>query len=114
MFRLTALELLQDPFLQDDVHGFDMRPIDYYNGYDETGVFLRQPLIDPPLYHEQFEPQICEINLFANDDEEDSDHVDISIKGKRNGNDGIFLRLRISDADGNLIRKIKKFQSFLE
>ena len=94
--RLTALELLQDPFLQDDVNGFDMRPTDYYNGYDETGVFLRQPLIDP----DQLEPQICEINLFAQDDEEDSDHVDISIKGKRNGNDGIFLRFRISDAEG--------------
>lgn len=100
--RLTALELLQDPFLQDDVDGFDMRPIDYYNGYDETGVFLRQPLIHDPLYQsDQFEPQICEINLFANEDEEDHDHVDISIKGKRNGNDGIFLRLRISDAEGN-------------
>ncbi|KAF8114665.1 hypothetical protein N665_0034s0006 [Sinapis alba] len=98
--RLTALELLQDPFLQDDV----MRPIDYYNGYDETGVFLRQPLIDPTtLYHDdQLEPQICEINLFAQDDEEDSDHVDISIKGKRNGNDGIFLRFRISDAEGRI------------
>lgn len=93
--RLTALELLQDPFLQDDVDEFDMRPIDYYNGYDE---FLRQPLIDPPLYHD--ESQICEIDLFAQDDEEDSDHVDISIKGKRNGSDGIFLRLRISDAEG--------------
>ncbi|CAH2053025.1 unnamed protein product [Thlaspi arvense] len=105
--RLTALELLQDPFLQDDVDGFDMRPIDYYNGYDETGVFLRQPLIDPPppLYHDdddQFESQICEIDLFAQDDEEDCDHVDISIKGKRNGNDGIFLRLRISDAEGRI------------
>ncbi|WZY94550.1 hypothetical protein YC2023_066879 [Brassica napus] len=96
--RLTALELLQDPFLQDDVNGFDMRPTDYYNGYDETGVFLRQPLIDP----DQLEPQICEINLFAQDDEEDSDHVDISIKGKRNGNDGIFLRFRISDAEGRI------------
>ncbi|KAG7626197.1 Protein kinase-like domain superfamily [Arabidopsis thaliana x Arabidopsis arenosa] len=97
--RLTALELLQDPFLQDDnMDGFVMRPIDYYNGYDETGVFLRHPLIDDPLYHDQFESsQICEIDLFANDDE---DHVDISIKGKRNGDDGIFLRLRISDAEG--------------
>ncbi|CAN7011734.1 unnamed protein product [Brassica rapa subsp. trilocularis] len=95
--RLTALELLQDPFLQDDVDEFDMRPIDYYNGYDE---FLRQPLIDPPLYHD--ESQICEIDLFAQDDEEDSDHVDISIKGKRNGSDGIFLRLRISDAEGRV------------
>ncbi|XP_020886694.1 serine/threonine-protein kinase WNK2 isoform X2 [Arabidopsis lyrata subsp. lyrata] len=99
--RLTALELLEDHFLQEDnVDGFDMRPIDYYNGYDETGVFLRQPLIDDPLYHDQFESsQICEIDLFANDDE---DHVDISIKGKRNGNDGIFLRLRISDAEGRI------------
>lgn len=99
--RLTALELLQDPFLRDDnVDEFDMRPIDYYNGYDETGVFLRQPLIDDPLYHDQYESsQICEIDLFANDDE---DHVDISIKGKKNGNDGIFLRLRISDAEGKV------------
>lgn len=97
--RLTALELLQDTFLQEDVDGFDMRPIDYYNGYDETGVFLRQPLIDP--HDEQFESQICEIDLFAqDDDEEDLDHVDISIKGKRNGHDGVFLRLRISDAEG--------------
>ncbi|XP_010488267.1 PREDICTED: serine/threonine-protein kinase WNK2 [Camelina sativa] len=95
--RLTALELLQDPFLQDydNVDGFDMRPIDYYNGYDETGLFLRQPLID------QYESssQICEIDLFANDDE---DHVDISIKGKRNDSDGIFLRIRISDAEGRI------------
>ncbi|KAH0891794.1 hypothetical protein HID58_054223 [Brassica napus] len=96
--RLTALELLQDPFLQDDVDEFYMRPTDYYNGYDE---FLRQPLIDhPPLYHD--ESQICEIDLFAQDDEEESDHVDISIKGKRNGSDGIFLRLRISDAEGRV------------
>uniref|UniRef100_A0A1J3FKS6 non-specific serine/threonine protein kinase n=1 Tax=Noccaea caerulescens TaxID=107243 RepID=A0A1J3FKS6_NOCCA len=104
--RLTALELLQDTFLQEDVEGFDMRPIDYYNGYDETGGFLRQPLIDPQptLYHdEQFESQICEIDLFAqDDDEEDLDHADISIKGKRNGHDGIFLRLRISDAEGRI------------
>ncbi|CAL9221879.1 unnamed protein product [Arabidopsis halleri] len=99
--RLTAFELLQDPFLQEDnVDGFDMRPTDYYNGYDETGVFLGQPLIDDPLYHDQFESsQICEIDLFANDDE---DHVDISIKGKRNGDDGIFLRLKISDAEGRI------------
>ncbi|ESQ47620.1 hypothetical protein EUTSA_v10020315mg [Eutrema salsugineum] len=98
--RLTALELLQDPFLEVDVDGFDMRPTDYYNGYDETGVFLRQPLIDP---HDQFEPQICEIDLFAKDaGDEELDHVDISIKGKRSGNDGIFLRLRISDAEGRI------------
>ncbi|KAL0742896.1 hypothetical protein Bca4012_084409 [Brassica carinata] len=97
--RLTAFELLQEPFLQDDV----MRPIDYYNGYDESGVFLRQSVIDPPLYRDdQLETQICEINLFAQEDEEDSDHVDISIKGKRNGHDGIFLRLRISDAEGRV------------
>ncbi|KAJ4897606.1 Serine/threonine-protein kinase WNK2 [Raphanus sativus] len=97
--RHTALELLQDTFLRDDVDEFDMRPTDYYNGYDETGVFLRQPLIDPPLYQDD---QICEIDLFAQDDEEDPDHVDISIKGKRNGSDGIFLRLRISDAEGRI------------
>ncbi|KFK39534.1 hypothetical protein AALP_AA3G256700 [Arabis alpina] len=101
--RLTALELLQDPFLLDDVDGYDMRPLNYYNGYDESGVFLRQPLMHDPLYqNDQFVSAVCEINLFANDDEEDHDHVDISIKGKRNGNDGLFLRLRISDAEGRI------------
>ncbi|KAK6130290.1 hypothetical protein DH2020_035962 [Rehmannia glutinosa] len=43
--RLSAWELLNDPFLQIDDYGYDLRPLNYQREYDEIGPFLRQPLL---------------------------------------------------------------------
>ncbi|XP_010532539.1 PREDICTED: serine/threonine-protein kinase WNK2 isoform X2 [Tarenaya hassleriana] len=111
--RLTALELLQDPFLQIDEDGFDMRPVDYYNGCDETEVLPRNLLNgngyegylcydhgDGSHYQDHFEPRVSEIDLFSNQGDENLEDNDISIKGKKRDDDGIFLRLRIADSEG--------------
>ncbi|XP_027367920.1 probable serine/threonine-protein kinase WNK9 isoform X4 [Abrus precatorius] len=62
--RLSARELLDDPFLRIDDYEYDFRPVD--NG------------------------------------ELDDFDVDISIKGKRKDDGGIFLRLRIADKEGRI------------
>lgn len=118
--RLSAKELLKDPFLQIDDYGYDLRPVDCQKDLYEVGPLLRQPY--PGLNHSSsslsngyanydgYEPEndldfnpddyrLTEIDLFTHKDEHLGD-IDLTIKGRRREDDGIFLRLRIADEEG--------------
>lgn len=118
--RLSAKELLRDPFLQIDDYGYDLRPIDYHRDLYEVGPLIRQP--DSGVDHSSsslsngyanylgYEPEndmdyhpddyrMSEIDLFTQEDEHSGD-IDLTIKGRRREDDGIFLRLRIADKEG--------------
>lgn len=111
--RLSARELLNDPFLQVDGCDSLLRPMDYYSEFDE----VNNPLIRGPLYGISHGPldyfgheaenaldyrhnEASEIDLFSCQEDEHLEDVDISIKGRRRGDDSIFLRLRIADKEG--------------
>ncbi|XP_044486831.1 probable serine/threonine-protein kinase WNK9 [Mangifera indica] len=117
--RLPARELLRDPFLQIDEYDSDLRPILYQGGYDEIGPLLRQPLNG--IHHSDsslnngyadytgYDPEndldcqpINEIDDLTCQEDDHLSDVDISIKGKRREDDGIFLRLRIADQEGRI------------
>lgn len=121
--RLSARELLTDPFLQIDDYDSDLRIIQYQTDYDEISPLLRQPLYG--IYHSNsssnngyghymgydlengldYHPpefQESEIDLFTCQEDEHLTNFDISIKGKRREDDGIFLRLRIADKEGKI------------
>ncbi|KAJ7980048.1 putative Kinase [Quillaja saponaria] len=103
--RLPASELLKDPFLQI---------------YDcgEVGPFVRQPfngihnacnsLINGYTYepdeldYYQVDSETTEIDLFDCQEDDHLAGVDITIKGRRREDDGIFLRLRIVDGEGRV------------
>ncbi|XP_042517876.1 serine/threonine-protein kinase WNK1-like isoform X2 [Macadamia integrifolia] len=111
--RLPARELLKDPFLRTHDFGSDVRP-----ELDDMGPLLRQPLVE--LHHSNsslidgyskdlgHEPENgwvyhpAEIELFTYQEDDHSDDVDISIKGRMRENGGIFLRLRIADKEGRI------------
>lgn len=121
--RLSARELLDDPFLRTDGCESDCRPLDYGGEFEEMGPFLRQPLLE--YHHNSFssysngyandfgfeaqnewgyhpgEIESSGIELFeSHDDDDHSPDVDISIKGKMREDGSIFLRLRIADKEG--------------
>lgn len=125
--RLSALELLNDPFLQIDGYGYDLKPLNYQGDYDELSPLLKQPLLsahhsttnsvvngyssyigyehehDFDSHSVDYE-EATEINLFTS--QEDDDHfenVDITIKGRKSEDDNIFLRLRIADKEGQVL-----------
>ncbi|XP_021677318.2 probable serine/threonine-protein kinase WNK9 isoform X2 [Hevea brasiliensis] len=121
--RLSARELLNDPFLQIDDRESNFKPVDYGPELDGMGPLIRQPYLE---FHENTYPynngysngysydaeseleyhlvdfEHSGIELFEYHDEEHSANVDISIKGKRRDDGGIFLRLRITDKDGRI------------
>ncbi|OVA05457.1 Protein kinase domain [Macleaya cordata] len=125
--RLPARELLKDPFLQIDDCSADLRPIEYMremNNY-EMDPLLRQPLfelhqsssslingysndLDLGIELENgwgYHPVEIEhngIELFTYHEDEHSPNVDITIKGRKREDDGIFLRLRIADKEGRI------------
>ncbi|XP_048129251.1 probable serine/threonine-protein kinase WNK9 isoform X4 [Rhodamnia argentea] len=124
--RLPAKELLQDPFLQIDGYGYDLRPLDYLGDCDEAGPPVRQSLYkncqstsslidacsnylgyehEHKLEYHELEFESSEIDLFTCQEDEYPPDFDITIKGRRREDDGIFLRLRIADKEG-LIRNI--------
>ncbi|KAJ0249723.1 Serine/threonine-protein kinase WNK1 [Hirschfeldia incana] len=127
--RVSARELLDDPFLRIDDGGFDLRSVDmdvplvrqhqqqhhlsdYYN-YPSSSL-NRQYSNGYEGHHEYHQNRWAEteethgIELFecrnGNDQEEDksSGNVDITIKGKRRDDGGLFLRLRITDKEGRV------------
>ncbi|CAI9776819.1 unnamed protein product [Fraxinus pennsylvanica] len=119
--RLSAMELLNDPFLQIDDSDSDLRPLDYYRDYDEVGLWLRQPVsrahhsnsslvngYSNYLGYEQENDLDChsieyeanEIDLFSSQEDDHLENVDITIKGRRREDNNIFLRLRIADKEG--------------
>lgn len=119
--RLSARELLDDPFLQTDDYEYDLRAVDYGRELDESGSLIRQPFLERHCsnstysngyvngygldgenewgYH-PFAMEPNGIELFEYHDDEHSEDVDISIRGKKREDGGIFLRLRISDKEG--------------
>ena len=116
--RVSARELLDDPFFRIDNGEFDWRSVDM--DYPVAPPLVRQPhhhLADyynrqySNGYHEYHKrwayntEETHEIELFESRQEEDksSGNVDISIKGKRRDDGGLFLRFRITDKEGNNI-----------
>lgn len=105
--RLSARELLQDPFLQTDECVSELRGIECRREADDMGPLLRQSFLEYHHCNSISEAhngiELFEYHEDEDEDEDDGKHpanVDISIKGKRRGDDGIFLRLRIADREG--------------
>ncbi|XP_071715977.1 probable serine/threonine-protein kinase WNK9 isoform X2 [Rutidosis leptorrhynchoides] len=122
--RLSAIELLKDPFLQPDDYGYDFRSIDYWReferfdhtnnhysngyhlvdnysndiGYEWETDFDNQNGVSGANENEVSESQ--QVNHLG----EDNHHgdVNISIKGRINDDDDdVVLRLRILDKEGH-------------
>lgn len=121
--RLSARELLDDPFLQIDSCGSDFRLVDYGRETEDIGPLVRQPYLERHHsdncfssgysngygyegqnewgYHQaEIEPN--GIELFEYHDDEPSANVDVTIKGKKRDDGDIFLRLRIADKEGRI------------
>nr|GMD63743.1 probable serine/threonine-protein kinase WNK9 [Ipomoea batatas] len=125
--RLSARELLDDPFLQLEDCEHDLRPT--RRELDYMDPLLRQPVLELDYegtsfsngfyngycngyaYEEEEKGWACDpnefdqngIELFEYNDDEREDHssnLDISIKGKRREDGSIFLRLTISNQEG--------------
>ncbi|KAJ6305724.1 hypothetical protein OIU78_021127 [Salix suchowensis] len=90
--RLSAKELLNDPFLQIDGRGSDLRPLEPEIEVHGLGPMMRLLSLEP---HEN-------TNSYSNHHDEHPANVDISIKGKRGDDGGIFLRIRIADEEGRI------------
>ena len=120
--RLPARELLRDPFLQIHNYRSDLRPIEYQRDYYDAGPLMRQPLYDNHIsnnyslnngytnylgygpendldYH-LLEHETSEIDLFTSQEDGHLRDLDLTIKGKRREDDGIFFRLKIADEEG--------------
>ncbi|XP_020534118.1 serine/threonine-protein kinase WNK1 isoform X2 [Jatropha curcas] len=119
--RLSARELLEDPFLQFDDYGSNARPLEYSGDTNEMGASVRQPFYginhtnrslingythyygsQNELEYHQIELEPSEIDLFSCQEDEHLHGVDITIKGRRREDNGIFLRLRIADKEGRI------------
>ncbi|GER44677.1 kinase [Striga asiatica] len=110
--RLSAWELLNDPFLEVDDYTCEFRPLNYQSDYDEIVPFLRQPLL---LQHHSKNSSLVngysncidyerenEFELFLSHEDDCLENVGIAIKGRRNEDGNIFLRLRICDKEGRI------------
>ncbi|XP_071697261.1 probable serine/threonine-protein kinase WNK9 [Rutidosis leptorrhynchoides] len=105
--RLPAKELLKDPFLQPDDYGYDLRPIDYWRDFDgiphmNTHLLTNGPSTDNYSNYVSYESEANEFELFSTHEDDHIEDVDISIKGRRGEDDGIFLRLKIADREGHV------------
>ncbi|XP_057732433.1 probable serine/threonine-protein kinase WNK9 [Arachis stenosperma] len=122
--RLSAKELLEDPFLQLDDYGYDLKPFQYQRDCFEVTPIIRQSLngihssnttlmsgsTDNPsgygpvseLDYHQDDFETSEIDLFDCEEDEKLAEFDASIKGRRREDDGIFLRIRIADKEGRV------------
>ncbi|XP_016443096.1 putative serine/threonine-protein kinase WNK9 isoform X1 [Nicotiana tabacum] len=128
--RLSARELLDDPFLRIDDIESDLRPIESKRELDYMNPLLRQPILGLDYEGKSFgngsysgycndygfddlnewasDPNEYEqtgIELFEYNEDEHDEHsadLDITIKGKRREDGSIFLRLRIADKEGRI------------
>ncbi|KAL2530551.1 Serine/threonine-protein kinase WNK1 [Forsythia ovata] len=121
--RLSARELLNDPFLHIDDCGSDLKPLGYFRDYDEVSPRFRQPVLSVHhsnsslvnrysnfLGYEQEDDLDChsieyeanEIDLFTSQEDDHLENVDITIKGRRREDNDIFLRLRVADKEGRV------------
>ncbi|KAI9084765.1 hypothetical protein K1719_033171 [Acacia pycnantha] len=119
--RLSARELLDDPFLQIDDNFYNLTLVDS-GEFDDLGPFVRHPFLDLSRSYSNLSSEYSNyygydapgywyshpddtepsgIELFEHRDDDPSEDVDISIKGKRK-DAGIFLRLRIADREGRI------------
>ncbi|KAL8153666.1 hypothetical protein V2J09_011426 [Rumex salicifolius] len=118
--RLSARELLKDPFLKTGGHGYNIKPFDYHT----TDPVVQPPSLDrQPCYDSlamrysdfvSYEPDhgleyqtedfsTSEIDEFFMSS--DHDHLaksDITIKGKSSDDGSIFFRLRTIDKQGHI------------
>ncbi|CAN0856830.1 Serine/threonine-protein kinase WNK1 [Linum grandiflorum] len=89
--RLSARELLMDPFLQLDDYGYDLGSSNF------RGSFINGYVPEhPPVDYDS------EIDLYACEDDKHFTDVEIAIQGRKRDDDGIFLRLKVSDAQGRI------------
>ncbi|XP_051127712.1 probable serine/threonine-protein kinase WNK9 isoform X2 [Andrographis paniculata] len=99
--RLSARELLHDPFLQIDNYGYDPRP-----SIEESGIvnsYLNQHYKFYQKEHESHQDyESASADLLANREDHHLENVDITIKGRKNEDGYIFLRLRIADKQGHV------------
>lgn len=122
--RLSARELLEDPFLRLDDSQADLRSVDYVGEVDDFGPITKEPYIshsdslcsndngyadgygDPVQNgwscHPVVEFEHNGVEPFEYHDAELLVSVDISIKGKRREDGNVYLRLRIADKGGRL------------
>ncbi|XP_042050451.1 probable serine/threonine-protein kinase WNK9 [Salvia splendens] len=123
--RMSAWDLLNDPFLQIDGCGYDLRALQYQRDYGELGPLLRQPLLisahhstasslfngysnyicydqEHDLDSNSVDYEATEINLFTGQDDDHLENLDITINGRKSEDDDIFLRLRIADKEGRV------------
>ncbi|KAK1419260.1 hypothetical protein QVD17_28424 [Tagetes erecta] len=115
--RLSAIELLKDPFLQPDDYGYDLRSIDYcrdFDGIDLTdnhhsnGYPVDNHLHDfgyeweTELDNQQGGFETTENGLVSSQQVDHLGEVNITIKGRRNEDDDIVLKLRIADKEGRV------------
>lgn len=117
--RLSARELLEDPFLQGDDVAVSLDGGDYHvpSNYIRQPSYLGHTYSNGSIMSNGFSESIdedalsedCEdddmkgqdgIDLFKENEDEPLGNVDITIKGRKSEDGGIFLRLRISDNDG--------------
>ncbi|CAL0311257.1 unnamed protein product [Lupinus luteus] len=117
--RLSARELLDDHFLRSDDYEYDLEPVDE-RALDYFGSLMSQPFFDLHQSYSNFsagssncfwlEEELCSqtteigpsgIKLFECHDDEEP--YDISVRGKRQDDDGnIFFRLRVADKEGGI------------
>lgn len=118
--RLSARELLDDPFLQLDDYDDDLRQAESHSEFGDLGSLIGQPFlehynsdnsylngysngVDLESYEWGYHPGELEssgIELFEHHEDDHSPDVDITIKGKKREDGSIFLRLRIADKEG--------------
>ncbi|KAH9622765.1 hypothetical protein KSS87_015387 [Heliosperma pusillum] len=117
--RLSAKELLEDPFLLSNDKGKDLRSISHDKDGDKIGpLVVEVPFRDPNAWmnctdYDGYEPDhdyesqtlelaASEIGLFSSQDDDSSDNDDITIQGRRKASGDIFLRLRMTDKEGRI------------
>lgn len=128
--RLSARELLNDPFLQLDDCKPSLRSIECQREQDHIDPLQRQPFFELDYEGNLFsnnsfdryssvvgfeddngwgynptEIEQSGIELFEYNDDEHDEHsvdLDITIKGKRREDGSIFIRLRITDREGRI------------
>ncbi|KAJ7954890.1 putative Kinase [Quillaja saponaria] len=107
--RLSARELLTDPFLQIDDYN-EVAPLvqQPLNGIHNSSISLMNGCTDHPGYgldelaYHQVYSETSETALFDCPEDDHMAGVDITIKGRRGEDDDIFLRLRIADREGRV------------
>ncbi|CAJ1977214.1 unnamed protein product [Sphenostylis stenocarpa] len=122
--RLSAKELLEDPFLQIDDYGFDSKLVQYQRDCYEVTSLIRQPLNGiysinntstsgytdnlggygpvSELDYRQDDFETSETGLFDCEEDDNLAEIDSTIEGRKREDDGIFLRLRIADKEGRI------------